>query len=124
MTLMHIRLELARCPEYPNGSPHHGYELLAPLQADGHIDAEQWRDHRKECRVKRFWNGEPDELGHLVRSRRGDWAFHYDIEGDPDDDEVGFRFASHAFRPGEYVSIAEHDGETRTFIVAAVGAMR
>ena len=48
------------------------------------------------------------------------WAFHYDVVGDEDDDEAGFKFDSHRFAVGEYVSIREHDGETRTFIVESV----
>ena len=30
-----------------------------------------------------------------------------------DDDEVGFRFNTHVFRPGEYVSLTDEDGELR-----------
>ena len=32
MTLRKIRLELARDHDFPDGSRHHGYELVAPLQ--------------------------------------------------------------------------------------------
>ena len=56
----------------------------------------------------------------LRHTRSGAWTFHYDIEGDPDDDEPGFRFESHAFNEGEYVSIREHDGRMRTFKVMVV----
>jgi|TARA_R110002072_G_scaffold122455_15_gene257049 hypothetical protein len=115
---MYIRLELARSKEYPQGSSDFGYEVVAPLTADGHIDPEVWRQHRKACTVRRFWRGEEDERGHLVRTRGGHWVFHYDVEGDPDEDDTGFRFSSHAFRPGEYVSLKEADGEEHTFQVA------
>ena len=67
-----------------------------------------------------FWQGEDDEIGHLVHKPGGAWAFHYDIHGDQDDDETGYRFASHAFAPGEYVSIREHDDTLQTFRVVAV----
>ena len=120
MSLKKIRLELARDPDFPEGSARHGYEFVAPLAADGHIDAEGWRQHRADCRVRRFWNGEPDEAGHLLHRRGGSWAFHYDLEGDPDVDEPGYRFDSHAFKEGEYVSITERDGKLRTFRVASV----
>ena len=40
--------------------------------------------------------------------------------GDDDEDEAGYRFGSHKFLPGEYVSIRGHDGELHTFVVAAV----
>jgi hypothetical protein len=33
-----IRLELARSKEFPAGSANHGYEFVAPLDAEGHID--------------------------------------------------------------------------------------
>ena len=59
--------------------------------------------------MKRFWAGEPDQIGHIVRKRGGSWAFHYDIDGDPQA-RSGYRFGAHAFVPGEYVSIKEHDG--------------
>jgi hypothetical protein len=118
--LKKIRLELARDHDFPNGSRLHGYEFVAPLDDLGHIDAEQWHDHRDRCRVRRFWEGEDDEIGHLVRRPGGSWAFHYDIHGDADDDESGYRFASHVFKPGEYVSIREQDEELRTFRVVSV----
>jgi len=120
VSLKRIRLELARNQQFPEGSARHGYEFVAPLGADNHIDAEGWRRNRSDCRVRRFWDGEPEETGHLVHRRGGSWAFHYDLQGDPDVDEPGYRFDSHAFKEGEYVSITEQDGELRTFRVAWV----
>jgi hypothetical protein len=122
MTLSIVRLELARDPQHPDGSSQHGYEFIAPLQSDGHIDAEEWRRHRGKCRVQRFWPGEPEEHGHLLHRPGGSWAFHYDVKGDPDEDEPGFKFDSHVFQEGEYVSLREQDGEMRTFRVASVKA--
>lgn len=120
MPLSRIRLELARDHDFPSGSRDHGYEFSAPLDEDGHIDREEWKSCRDSCRVRRFWAGDADEVGHLVIKRGGQWAFHYDIHGDEDDDETGYRFGAHAFRPGEYVSIREHDDEMRTFRVVSV----
>jgi len=120
MSIKKIRLELARDPDFPNGSREHGYEFTAPLDDSSHIDPEAWRQQRDQCRVKRFWDGEPAEVGHLVRKPGGSWAFHYDILGDEDDDEAGYRFGAHAFAPGEYVSIREHDDVMRTFRVVSV----
>ncbi len=120
MTLKTVRLELARDHDFPSGSPERGYEMRVPLTDEGHIDAEGWRQNRAACRVTRFWEGEGDESGHLRHNRGGQWAFHYDIDGDPDDDEVGFKFESHIFKEGEYVSIREHDGALRTFRVVSV----
>ena len=120
MPLKKIRLTLGRDHDFPQGSERHGYEFVAPLTAEGHIDAEAWRKHRADCRVRRFWAGEDEEIGHLVHTKGRRWAFHYDIRGDVEDDEAGFKFDSHLFRPGEYVSITEHDGKLRTFRVATV----
>lgn len=125
MTLKKIRLELARDHDFPSGSRAHGYEFIAPLTEDGHLDPEGWKKHRAECRAVRFWGDEEHETGHLVRKPGGHWAFHYDIHGDIDDDEAGYRFNSHIFRPGEYVSIHEHDDDTmRTFHVITVEELR
>ena len=38
------------------------------------------------------------------------------MSSDEEDDEQGYRFADHAFQPGEYVSIREDEG-LRTFRV-------
>jgi hypothetical protein len=120
MSLSKIRLELARDHDFPDGSRAHGYEFTAPLGADGHITDAEWKTKRDHCRVRRFWNGDPDEVGHLIRKPGGSWAFHYDLLGDADDDEAGYRFGNHQFKPGEYVSIKEHDDVLRTFKVVMV----
>ena len=51
--------------------------------------------------------------------KKADWIFDYD-ETAEDDDEAGYRFGTHAFRPGEYVSIRDEDGEMHTFMVVSV----
>jgi hypothetical protein len=118
--LRRIRLELARDHEFPNGSSERGYDFLAPLDEQGHIDRDAWQELRTRCRVRRFWGGEPEEIGHLVHKRGNAWAFHYDVHGDAAHDESGFRFDRHSFIPGEYVSIKEQDGVLRTFRVKSV----
>jgi hypothetical protein len=121
--LKRIRLNLARSKEFPDGSARHGYEFVAPLGTNGHIDIKLWQKHRDHCRVRRFWNGEDEQLGFLVHKPGGAeharWVFDYDAST-TDDDESGYRFGSHAFAPGEYVSIREEDGETHTFKVVSV----
>ena len=118
MTLKRIRLELARNKEYPDGSSEHGYEFRAPLQADGHIDMEKWERQAQLCTVHHFWGTQLDERGQLIRMANGKWAFSY-VVGD-DDDEPIFRFDSHVFAVGEYVTITEHDGEDRVFKIVAI----
>lgn len=117
--LKKIRLNLARTKAFPGGSNRHGYEFTAPLDAGNHIDAAAWKQNRDHCRVRRFWEGEKDDIGHLVHRPGGSWAFVYDIDGD-EDDEAGYRFGSHPFVVGEYVSIKDEDGELHTFQVVTV----
>jgi hypothetical protein len=120
MALKRIRLELARDPEFPQGSAGCGYEFVAPLDDSGQMAHEEWKKNRASCQVTRFWEGEKPEIGHLVRKPGGNWAFHYDVFGDDDDDETGYRFAQEKFTVGEYVSIREHDDQMRTFKVVSV----
>ncbi|MDP2619619.1 MAG: hypothetical protein Q8P46_05515 [Hyphomicrobiales bacterium] len=120
MAMKKIRIELARARDFPEGSRNHGYEFTAPLDEDDRIDVEDWHNMRDRCRVRRFWGDERDEIGHLVRKPGGSWAFHYDLHGDEEDDETGYRFANHEFRLGEYVSLREHDDELRTFRIVSV----
>jgi hypothetical protein len=121
--LKRIRLNLARSKDFPAGSARHGYEFVAPLDPDGRIDPELWRKYRANCGVRRFWEGEDDEIGHLVHKPGGAehtrWVFDYD-ETAEDDDEAGYRFGNHVFRNGEYVSIRDEDGELHTFQVVSV----
>ncbi len=124
MTLKQIRMDLARDTDFPQGSRRHGYILVAPLDNMDRIEPEQWKAHQDRCRVTRFWGDAEHEIGHLVRKPGGKWAFHYDIHGDPDDDATGYRFGDERFRPGEYVSIMEHDGQTRTFRVITATDVR
>jgi hypothetical protein len=113
-----IRLNLARSHDFPAGSSTHGYRFTAPLDAEGHLDAELWRSQREHCRVVRFWGDEEDDIGHLVHHGTG-WGFHYDIDGD-EGDEAGFKLGGHRFVPGEYVSIRDDHNQTHTFQVVTV----
>ena len=110
-----IRLELARDPAHPEGSAEHGYEFVAPLEQGGHIDVEGWRRERQRCKVRRFWRGADDQHGHLIHTQGRRWTFHYDLDRAPQADESGWKFDAHVFNPGEYVSVVEQDGQTRTF---------
>jgi hypothetical protein len=121
--LKRIRLNLARSKEFPAGSARRGYEFVAPLDASGHIDPGLWRKYRERCRVRRFWDDEEDQVGHVVHrpggKDHGRWVFTYEgmvVE----DEEAGYRFGTHAFIPGEYVSIRDEDGALHTFQVVSV----
>ena len=107
-TLKRIALTLARSKDFPNGSSQIGYDLIAPLDSNGHIDLPAWKKHRAACIVRHFSPAEDDKTGLLVHkagsAEHGRWVFDYNVARD-DDDEAGFLFGHHAFVPGEYVSI-------------------
>jgi hypothetical protein len=113
-----VRLEMARCHEFPDGSSTHGYELHLPLTPAGKLDRDFWLKHRQGGAFRRFWGGE-EERGLLRHGRKG-WALSFEPHREDDRDEMIFRGDDHRFVAGEYVSIAERDGVTRTFRVAAV----
>ena len=121
--LKRITLHLARSKEFPSGSASHGYEFVAPLDPQGHIDAHLWQKYREHCGVRRFWNGDDKQIGRLVHKPGGAeharWVFDYDAAS-TDDDEAGHRFGVHAFAPGEYVSIRDNEDELHTFRVTRV----
>lgn len=86
--LRRVRLELARDPDFPAGSRERGYDFIAPLDESGRIVHEAWEELKDRCRVRRFWPGQADEVGHVVRRPSGQWSFHYDIHGDAARDRV------------------------------------
>lgn len=118
MTLYRVHLQLARSKEHPDGSNAHGYDFVAPLDGQGHLDAEAWKVSKKACTVRRFQPGQDEEHGHLVHIGRG-WHFDYDQDG-YEDDEPLFKLDRHVIKAGEYLSITEHDGVMRTFRIVTV----
>ena len=122
MSFYLIRLELGRSAEFPEGAPNRGYEIKAPLTADGHFNEEAWRAAKDKCVVRRFWQGEPDEHGKLIHTRHRTWAISY--EPGEDDDEPLFSLATHKIVPGEYISIREQDGDTLTFAIVSVTPLK
>jgi len=121
MALFQVRLELARSKEHPNGSSLHGYEFVAPLDAQGHLSSDEWKKNKAKCTVRRFTAGEDDENGLLIDVGRG-WHFDYDA-GERDDDEPLYKLDRHAIKQGEYLSVTEHDGVMRTFKIVSVRAV-
>lgn len=119
MSLFHIRLEMARNKDFPDGNANRGYDIIAPLDSDGHLDKNAWKKAPTSAHVTRFWDGEHAALGQLVYHKTN-WVFDYD-PSDESDDETGFRLGIHVFKPGEYVSIHDHgDDELHTFVVKSV----
>jgi len=122
MTLYHVHMTLARNEEHPNGSPAHGYDLVLPLDAEMKLDPQAWKEHAKECTVRRFWAGEGDQKGLLRHIGRG-WAIDYDAST-PEADEPFFKLDQHEFKAGEYLSVQEQDGEMQTFRIVTVEPLK
>ncbi|QFU17700.1 hypothetical protein [Microvirga thermotolerans] len=121
--LHRVTLHLARCSEFPEGSVRHGYEIVAPLDPNGYLEAAEWRERRNLCRVRRFWGDEAERSGFLVHRAGGaggaSWIIDYDRRS-TSDDEAGYRLSKHRFVPGEYVSIQDDEDRLHTFQVATV----
>ena len=123
-TLRKVTLNAARSKQFPDGSIRHGYDFVAPLTAEGHIDLEGWKAHRGECFAHRFSGDDPERRGLLVHRAGGrggsTWRFELGKGAELDEEDDGFRFADHPFKVGEYVSIRDEDGELVTFRVVSV----
>lgn len=117
-----VRLELAREPGHPEGSRHDGYELVVPLDHEGHLDAEAWRAHKDKCRVGRFTEDGETRAGRLARKPGGQWYIDYE-QGSTDDDEAGFRFNEERFVIGEYASIRDEEGKMHTYRIVSVESL-
>ena len=134
MRLYRVRLELARCRDFPDGSAERGYELTLPLHGDGALDVPACESRPDGCRVQRFWPGEGEEAGHLVH--RGDhrWSIRFEdgdgkAEPEPepespddvdDDEEPIFQLDRHRIVNGQYLTIRERDAVERTFRVVRI----
>lgn len=115
-------MRLARNPgtEYVDGDDRRGYTLIAPIDADGRLDEDAFRQMREACTVRRFAPDEDAQEGRL--SRRGDnWYFDYAVG--TDDDEAVYRLGEHRFGLGEYVSIADDDGRLLAYKVTEIQAL-
>ena len=121
--LYRIMLHLARSRQLPEGSPHHGYEITAPLDAQGRLSHEEWADKRAYCRVRRFWADEGDRPGVLVHRPGGaggaTWMIDYNQDR-PGDEEAGYHLHQHHFVEGEYVTIQDDSGKPYTLQVVSV----
>ena len=111
-----IRLELARTPDFPEGSTHHAYLMRVPLNAGGIIDASACEQGREQPRIRRMWPDEYDRLGFIIQKPDG-WAFTY-TPGQAEDEGL-CRLETDAIRPGGYLSITEADGKRLPFRVVS-----
>jgi hypothetical protein len=125
-TALHqITLHLARSKEHPKGMAGIGYDIVAPLDADGHLDAALWKSMRDRCEVVRFQGG-LEQRGRLVHRQGGTggatWVIDYDATR-ADDDEAGYRLDTHRFVTGEYVSLRDGADEMHTYKVVDVAPL-
>ena len=116
--LTRIRLELARTSSFPMGSSWHGYEFVAPLTEDGHVDTGAWGQVKQLCHVVRFWGDDSEEHGQFVHLGHG-CSFKYP-GSDDESRETFFKLDRHRFVPGGYVTITERDGQQRPFRIVAM----
>ena len=72
-TWRNIRMELARTPEFPEGSASRAYIVHLPLREDGTVDERVLEVTPVMAGFKRFWPNEPDRSGLVVRDGNG-WA--------------------------------------------------
>ena len=122
MSLMTIRLEMGRTIGAPGGDARHGYEFIAPLNSDGHLDIAEWAEKKDHCGVRSFRPGHAERRGMLRHVGRG-WRFDY-LPGRTDDDEPFFKLDRHIIAPGLYVTITEEDGVERPFRIVTVTPVR
>lgn len=116
MSLTRVTLRLGRNPDagFPDGNDNHGYVIVAPLDLEGMLDLELWRDNKAWCTVNRF-SPDPDEIADGWLTHRGShWFFHYDEDREGPDEPV-YRLGEHSMRVGDYLTIHEADGDDLTY---------
>lgn len=118
MTLYHVHMQLARTPEFPEGSKDHGYDLVLPLTSEQRFDTRAWKTERGAGKVRRFWGDEEPRQGQL-RHAGHQWFVDYDVKKDGDE-EPFFKLENHKIATGEYLSLSEAGGETYTFLITGV----
>lgn len=116
MPLQQIIMRLARNPGFPDGDVSQGYTIIAPLDADDRLDANEWRSLREQCVVTRFKPGLDRDADGLLTHNGSHWFFHYDEKREGDDEPV-YRLGDHRLAPGDYVTIHENDGQSMTYRV-------
>jgi hypothetical protein len=116
--LQRITIHLARSSEFPEGSDERGYEIIAPVDASGHLDPREWRKLRAQCRVRCFSPEESDRLGVLLHHAGGSgvatWRIRYDGLAQACE-EKGVHLETHRFAEGEYLSLRDEEGRLNTF---------
>lgn len=121
MALTRVVMRLGRNPDFgfPDGDERQGYVIVAPLDRDGKLDVELWRENKLKCTVDRF-SPDPEDKADGWLSHRGDkWFFRYDEEEEGPDEPV-YRLGDHTMRVGDYLTIHEADGDDLTYRITEV----
>lgn len=89
----HISLRLAPTPQCPKGCDNCGYEIIAPLDRDGLLNADELNGNEHLCTVEHFAPGEARRYGRLVHRlgegrHGGMWAFDYGLSKCCDDEDL------------------------------------
>ncbi len=112
----------------PAGSSRHGYEFVAPLDSQGHIDVNLWKKHRDKCWVRRFWPGEADHSAIWSTSREAAKAragFSINDAERAMTTRPAIASAPMSFAPGEYLTLrAARTSGTNTFVIASIVTRR
>lgn len=116
MTWCTIRMELARNPDFPAGSLHHGYLLHAPLDRNGRLDLHEYWSGQSRAIVEEFWGDQDPKRGRLLHRNQNLWSFSFDAK----DEEPIFHFGDHVFTPGEYLTVRDISGSDLAFRVTSV----
>ena len=123
--LQRITLHLARSSEFPEGSAERGYEMVAPVDASGHLDPKEWRALRTQCHVRRFRRDEGERHGMLRHAGGASGAtWHIDYDGQAQEREKGVHLETHLFDEGEYLSLRDEEGHLNTFKIASMRPCR
>ena len=118
-----ITLHLARSSDFPKGSLDFGYEIIAPIDSAGHLDAREWKKLKAACRVRRFRPEIGEQRGNLLHHAGGasgaTWLIRYDADHE-ECEEKGVHWDAHRFAEGEYISLQDAQGHLNTFKIFLV----
>lgn len=104
MTWKTIHLELARTPEFPEGSAAHAYVLRFPIDDNRFIKQSAMKHPSESPALHGLWPIKPNKTG-VVMSRRARRAFSYEV-GDTGDEGI-FHLEHHPIMLGNYLTITE-----------------
>lgn len=122
--LKRVTLRLARNPDAgaPDGDPHRGYTIVAPLDAEGRLDPVLWKQEKARCTVIRFSPNADERADGWLTHRGTHWALHYD-DADEGPDESVFKLDAHKLAADEYVTVRHPGGEALVYRVTEVNRL-